>query len=142
MITATQRITALNSSCPMPANRLDSAPANIATTQAAITPASTPPPIHRLRCATGRVTASTMPTIRPASKTSRKTMINAASTTASVIYDQRAAGNLLIVLIEEFVAAGLLRADVDGRIAAPGNHLLDMQGFALELHRLGIEIFQ
>jgi hypothetical protein len=44
--TATQRITALNSSCPIPANKFDSALANIATTQAASTPASTPPPIH------------------------------------------------------------------------------------------------
>src|SRR5258708_6970048 len=79
--TATQRITALNSPCPIPANKFDNALANIATPHAANTPASTPPPIHRLRCATERVTASTMPMIRPASKTSRKTMISAASTT-------------------------------------------------------------
>src|SRR6202043_563380 len=88
MTTATPRIAALNSSCPMPANNCDNAPANAATTQAASVPASTPPPIQRLRCGTEPVTASTMPTINPASKTSRNTMMSAASTNVRLLHDQ------------------------------------------------------
>src|SRR5882757_8381143 len=143
--TAMTRIAALNSSCPMPANRFDKAPAKTATRQAAKTPTTTPPPIHWLRCRTVRVTASTMPMIRPASKTSRKTMISAAITTRSclLLFDhQCAAGDLLVILVEEFVAAGLLRAHVDGGVAAAGDHLLDLQGLAFEFHRLGVEILQ
>src|SRR4051794_22404611 len=127
----------------MPANRFDSAPAKPATTQAASTPATTPPPIHWLRQGTVRVTASTMPIIKPASKTSRKTMISAASTASTALLDdQCAARNLLVVFVEEFVTAGLLGAHVDDGVGAPGHHLFDPQGFALELHRLGIEILQ
>src|SRR5258705_9516040 len=129
----------------MPANRFDSAPANTATTQAARMPASRPPPIQALRCGTVRVTASTMPTIRPASKTSRKTMISAAITTGSyglLFNHQRATGDLLVVLVEEFVAAGLLCAHIDGGVAAGGDHLFDLQGLAFEFHRLGVEVLQ
>src|SRR4051794_11904891 len=106
-------------------------------------PASTPPPIHRLRPDTVRVTASTMPMIRPASKTSRKTMTNAASKArGSLLYDQRAARDLFVVLVEEFVAARLLRTDIDGGVGLAGHHLFDVQRLALEFHRLGVEIFQ
>src|SRR5258707_5425930 len=86
-----------------------------------------------------------MPTSRPASKTSRKTMISAAITTGSyglLFNHQRAAGDLLVVLVEEFVAAGLLRAHVDGGVTAAGDYLLRLQGLAFELHRLGVEILQ
>src|ERR1700737_5445311 len=136
------RIAALNSSCPMPANKFDNAPANIATTQAARTPTSTPPPIHRLRCGTVRVTASTMPMIRPASKTSRKTIMSAAITIASLLNEQRAARDLFVVFVDKFVTAGFLRAHIDRRVAPGGDHLLDLQGLALEFHRLGIQILQ
>src|SRR5437868_1462805 len=138
--TATIRIAALNSSCPMPANRFDKAPAKIATTQASRTPAATPPPIHRLRCGTVRVTASTMPTIRPASKTSRKTMIRAASTSAFLLHHKRAPGDLFVILVEEFVAAGFLRAHVDGGVAGTGDDFFELQSLAFELHRLGVEV--
>src|SRR4051812_33228084 len=139
---------ALNSSCPMPANKFDSAPAKTATTQAARMPTSRPPPIQALRRGTVRVTASTMPTIRPASKTSRKTMISAASmarsyfTTRFLLHNQSAARDLFVVFVEEFVAARLLGANVDGGVAGAGYHLLDLQGLALELHRLGVEVLQ
>src|SRR5258708_1379080 len=88
-----------------------------------------------------------MPMIRPASNTSRKTMISAAITTSSrsttnLLNDQRAAGDLLVILVEEFVAARLLGANIDGGVAGSRDHLLDLQGLAFEFHRLGVEIFQ
>src|SRR5882672_6745712 len=86
-----------------------------------------------------------MPTIRPAWKTSRKTMISAAIMMGSyglLFNHQRAAGDLLVVLVEEFVAAGLLCAHVDGGVAAAGDYLLDLQGLAFEFHRLGVEVLQ
>src|SRR5260221_4562180 len=110
IITAMARIAALNSSCPMPANSCDSAPANAPTTQAASTPASTPPPIQRLRCGTEPVTASTMPTINPASKTSRKTMISAAS--IGLLHGQGAA-RLFVEVVVKFVASGFQFPHID-----------------------------
>src|SRR6267378_8232950 len=56
--------------------------------------------------------------------------------------DQRAARDLLVIFVEEFVAAGFLRAHIDGGVAVSGHHLLDTQGLALEFHRLGVEILQ
>jgi len=60
----------VTSSCPIPANKLTTRVANIANPHRQHPAHATA--IHRLRCATERVTASTMPMIRPASKTSRK----------------------------------------------------------------------
>src|SRR3984893_12981520 len=139
IITATLRIDALNSSCPIPANSRDNAPANAATTQAASAPANTPPPIQRLRCGTEPVTASTMPTINPASKTSRKTIISAASIDACLMYGEGAA-RLFVEVIVEFVASGLQRPHIDDTLAVGSDHLFDPQRFALEFHRFGVEV--
>src|ERR1700736_574778 len=139
IITATLRIAALNSSCPIPANSWDKAPANAATMQAASAPASTPPTIQRLRCGTEPVTASTMPTINPASKTSRKTMISAASIGACLLYNEGAA-RLFVEVVVEFVASGLQRPHIDDTLAVGGDDLFDPQRFALELHGFGVEV--
>src|ERR1019366_3686596 len=139
MITAIPRIAALNNSCPMPANSCDNAPVNAATTQAATAPASTPPPIQRLRCGTEPVTASTMPIINPASKTSRKTMMSAASTGAGLLHGQGAA-RLFVEVVVKFVAAGFQCPHIDDTLAVGGDHLFDPQRCAFELHGLGVEV--
>src|SRR3979411_498947 len=139
MITAMPRIAALNSSCPMPANSCDRAPVNAATTQAAAVPASTPPPIQRLRCGTEPVTASTMPIINPASNTSRKTMMSAASTGVCLLHDQGAA-RLFVEVVVKLVASGLQGPHIDDTLAVGGHHLFDPQGFAFKLHGFGIEV--
>src|SRR6267378_3397587 len=126
MVTATARIAALNNSCPMPANSCDRAPANAATMQAASAPANTPPPIQRFRCGTEPVTASTMPTINPASKTSRKTIISAASIDACLMYSEGAA-RLFVEVVVEFVASGLQRPHIDDTLAVGSDHLFDPQ---------------
>src|SRR5215475_13063690 len=77
MITATPSTLALNNSWPEPWNASEMTPANIATMLAPTTPQTTPIVTHRPRSATLRVAARTMPTIKPASMTSRKTMISA-----------------------------------------------------------------
>src|ERR1700736_6288839 len=139
IITATLRIAALNSSCPIPANSWDKAPANAATTQAASAPASTPPTIQRLRCGTEPVTASTMPIINPASKTSRKTMMSAASIGARLLHDQGAA-RLFVEVVVKFVAPGFQCPHIDDALAVGGDHLFDPQRFALKLHGFGVEV--
>src|ERR1700726_3233988 len=116
------RMAALNNSCPMPANSCESAPVNAATTQAASTPASTPPPIQRLRCGTLPVTASTMPTINPASNTSRNTMMRAASIGARLLHDQGAA-RLFVEVVVKFVASGFQCPHIDDPLAVGGDHL-------------------
>src|SRR6516162_1918508 len=137
--TATPRMAALNSSWPMPSNSCDNAPANAATRHAAATPASTPPPIQRKRCATEPVTASTMPTIRPASNTSRKTMMSAASNDGVLLHVQRTA-RLLVEVVVELVAARLQRPHIDHALALRSDDLFHPQRLAFKLHRLGVEI--
>src|SRR5882762_8471771 len=139
IITATARMAALNSSCPIPANSCDNAPANAATAQAASAPASTPPMIQRLRCGTEPVTASTMPIINPASKTSRNTMISAASTGARLLHDQGAA-RLFVEVVVKFVAPGFQCPHIDDPLALGGDHLFDPQRFAFKLHGFGVEV--
>src|SRR6266516_2849230 len=113
-------------------------PAKTATRQAPSTPPATPPLIHRPRCGTERVTAITMPTIRPASNTSRKTMIKAASTAASFHHERAAIG--LIEIVEEFVFAGFERTDAYDALAIRGDHLLGLERLALEFHRGSVAI--
>ena len=79
MNTATSRIAALNSSWPTPEKAVDSAPANAATRAAPPIPAAMPAAIQRPRPSTPSVAASTIPMMRPASSTSRNTMISVAS---------------------------------------------------------------
>src|SRR5450759_4198502 len=139
MITAIPRIAALNSSCPIPANSWDSAPVNAATTQAASAPASTPPPIQRLRCGTEPVTASTIPMMSPASNTSRNTIMRAASTGAGLLHGQGAA-RLFVEVVVKFVASGFQCPHIDDTLAVGGDHLFNPQRFALELHGFGVEV--
>jgi hypothetical protein len=79
MMTAMPSTLALNSSWPAPSKASEIAPANSATTAAPRTPPTTPVVTQRPRPNTPRVAASTMPTIKPASMTSRKTMMSAPS---------------------------------------------------------------
>src|SRR4051794_25809488 len=116
MMTATPRMAALKSSCPIPANNLDKAPANAATRQAASTPVTNPPIIQLLRWGTDPVTASTMPTINPASNTSRKTMMSAPSIRVRLLDDQGAT-RLLVEVVVELVASGLQCPHVDNALA-------------------------
>src|SRR5258708_29207092 len=113
-------------------------PANTATRHAPSTPPATPPLIHRPRCGTERVTAITMPTMRPASNTSRKTMIRAASTRASFHNERAVIG--LIEVVEEFVFAGLERTDAHDALALRGDHLLGLELLALEFHGGGVAV--
>src|ERR1700736_5126392 len=139
MITAMPRMPALNSSCPIPADSGDKALANAATTQPASAPASTPPTIQRLRCGTEPVTASTMPIINPASKTSRKTMMSAASTGARLLHGQGAA-RLFVEVVVKFVASGFQCPHIDDTLTVGGDHLFDPQRFAFKLHGFGVEV--
>src|SRR5260221_6488415 len=113
-------------------------PANTATRHAPRKPPSTPPLTHRPRCGTERVTAITMPTIRPASNTSRKTMIRAASTATSFHHERAAIG--LVEVVEEFVFARLERTDAQDTFAVRRDHLLGFERLALEFHRGGVTI--
>src|SRR4051794_25682658 len=103
------------------------------------TPPATPPLIHQPRCATPRVTARTIPTIRPASKTSRNTMISAASTIIPLFHDQSTAV-ALVEVVEEFISAGLQRADADRGLAVRRDDLFHPHRLAFELHRSRIAI--
>src|SRR4051812_7189426 len=106
-------------------------PANTATRHAPRKPPSTPPLIHSPRWGTEHVTAITMPTIRPASNTSRKTMIRAASTGTSFHHERAAIG--LVEVVEEFVLARLERTDAHESFPVRRDHLLDFERLALEL---------
>src|ERR1700754_124527 len=56
------------------------------------------------------------------------------------LHDERAARSLLVVLVEELVAAGLLGAQLDDGVLAGGDDLLDVEAVALQLHRIIVEI--
>src|SRR5205823_1609139 len=101
------------------------APANAATIPAPANPAATPPAIHKPRCGTPRVAASTMPTISPASMTSRRTMMNAPST--PLLYLHHAARGFLVELADESVAADLERTEAHLGGGAAGHDLFDLQ---------------
>src|SRR5580704_13019499 len=137
--TATARTAALNTSCPRPASESDSTPAKPASSAAPTTPATTPPAMKTPRRATPRVAASTMPTISPASNTSRNTMIRLASIVLilRLAHDRRhrAHGRVRMIIVEEFVDAGLQRSDHDGDLAARNHDLLHPQVRALEFGR-------
>src|SRR4029077_1093936 len=83
-----------------------------------------------------------MPTIRPASKTSRKTMINAGKTpaTAASPHHKDALGRARVKIVKEFILAGLLRPDINNGLAIAGQDLLNPEAVALEFHRRRIEV--
>src|SRR6185437_10358635 len=118
--TATIRMVALNTSCPLPDKAPEIAPANTASTAAPPTPTAIPPAIQLPRRAMPSVAASTMPTISPASRTSRKTMSRLASNGSALLLDggQRAGGGVGVVFVEELVGARLQRPGLHGDLAA------------------------
>ena len=84
------------------------------------------------------VAASTMPTISPASNTSRKTMIRLASIGLFLRRSHggdRAVRHVRMIVVEERVGAGLQRPGHDGDLAARHDDLLHPQVGALELGR-------
>src|SRR5579863_6764042 len=143
--TAKPRMAALNSSCPLPPNSCDKAPANSATMQAPSTPATTPPAIQRPRPATPDVTAMTMPTISPASKTSRNTIRSDGSTGTShcsfgdSFYGQISL-RLAVEVVEEIISTWLQRPHVNDRLAARRDDFLDMQRAAFKFRGDGAEV--
>ena len=106
------------------------ASANSATTPAPSTPATTPAAtqLPRLAIAAGAV-ASTMPMMRPASITSRKTMTSAPS--ISLFRDHDALGGVGVELADELVAAGIEWADP--------HQALDRPGMTFDLERGAVE---
>src|SRR5690242_18057203 len=57
-----------------------------------------------------------------------------------LFHHQSAARGLLVVFVEELIAARLLCLDLDGGVLARGNHLLDLQRVAFKLHRVLVEV--
>src|SRR5262245_23691443 len=112
------------------------ASANNATTPAPRAPAATPAATQLPRPATPRVAASTMPMMRPASITSRKTMTSAPS--ISLLRDHHALGGVGVELADELVAARIERADPHQALGLAGDDLLDLECGAVEFFRRGI----
>src|SRR5260370_23917647 len=139
MMTAIDNMPALKTSWPLPEKASDKAPAKIATKPAPSTPAPMPPAIQAPRPAMPRVAASTMPTIRPASRTSRKTINSAASIgllrPGLLDRGQNAQGRRRVVIVEELVGAGLQWPDHHRDLTARRHELLDPQVMALEFGR-------
>src|SRR5580704_9774834 len=133
--TATDRTAALNTSCPRPASESDKAPAKPASKAAPTTPAPMPAAMKMPRRGTPRVAASTMPTINPASNTSRNTIIRLANIALilplALDCGHRARGRIRMIIVEEFVDAGLQRTRHDRDLPAWDNDLLDAQVGAL-----------
>src|SRR5580704_5426335 len=138
MMTAKPRMEALKISWPLPPNSSDKPPVNSATRQAPSTPATTPPDTQSVRPRTPAVTAMTMPTIKPASKTSRKTIRRDASTVTS--WHDQVTLRLVVKVIIEIVFAGLLRADVNDGLAAGRDDFFEVQIAALEFRDDVVEI--
>ena len=102
---------ALNSSWPEPWNKAARPPAKMATKQAPTTPPATPMETQSPRPGTPLVAASTMPTIRPASMTSRKTISSVPSMGRSpeltgLLRRHHALGGGRVVFAHEGVATG------------------------------------
>src|SRR4051794_2605067 len=85
---------------------------------------------------TPRVAASTMPTISPASMTSRRTMMKAPIN--PLLRDHLASSTILVELPDEIVGSGHQRPEADDNLAAGRDHLLDPKGLRFELLRRGI----
>src|SRR4029079_1047171 len=112
-------------------------PANMATSPAPSTPPAMPMVIQRPRPGTPRVAAITMPTISPASRTSRKTMRSAPS--IILFRDERAFCRGLVKLAKERITARLERPNPHHALRFAGDELLDVHLFALKfLRRCGI----
>src|SRR6185312_6421038 len=139
MTTAIASTAALNSSWPEPWKASEITPAKAATMAAPARPPPMPMAIQRPRPPTPCVAASTMPTMRPASSTSRKTMINAPSMSGysefRLFRDDHALRGVFVILADERVLAGLERADAHDALAVADDDLLDLERVALEFLR-------
>src|SRR5882672_7803719 len=86
-----------------------------------------------------RVAASTMPTINPASNTSRNTMTRLASIdlflSLALDGDQYAVRRIRVIVIEKFVGAWLQRSRHDRDLPTRDDDLLDAQVGTLKLRR-------
>src|SRR5689334_1226607 len=129
--TAMPRIDALKSSCPIPSASREMNSAPPATSIDPTTPAAMPAAIQRERPGMPRVAAPMMPTIRAASRTSRKT--TRAVPNMSLLGDDHALGGLLIELADELVLARLERPHEHRALRLARNDLLDLEVVALEL---------
>src|SRR5260370_7889145 len=109
------------------------ASANRATMPAPSVPRSTPAATQCPRPLMPRVAASTMPMIRPASITSRKTMMSAPNMLLFRDYD--AFGGVRVKLADKLVAAGGERSDAHQAFGLAGNDFLDFERRALEFLR-------
>src|SRR4029450_10984182 len=106
------------------------ASANRATMPAPSAPRSPPAAPQCPRPLMPRVAASTMPMIRPASITSRKTMTSAPNMLLFRDYD--AFGGVRVEVADELVATGGERPDAHQTFGLAGNDLLDLERRALE----------
>src|SRR5215469_6388185 len=141
MPTARARITAFNSSWPMPAAAAAISAANRATMPAPTTPPARPTDIHKPRRGAPVLAASTMPTISAASNTSRKTMMAAPSIVDRPLSRNNvAACGLRVEIPEELVFARFQRADINGDLVATGHHFFTTQLGALKFLRCRIVV--
>ena len=88
-------------------------------------------------------TAMTMPTMRPASKTLRKTMINAASTSTSrwrKLFRDQCPPSFRMEVVKEFVTSGSQRSNSDDAFAISRHDFFYPQAYTFEFHRGCIEV--
>src|ERR1700694_1630419 len=139
MITAMPSIAALNSSCPMPANSCESAPAKAATRPAPDPPRDPPAadPAIAVWNGTGyrKYDADNQAGFEYLAEHDDEGGQHSAH-----LLDGEGAARLVVEVVIEFVAAGLQRPHVDDTFAARGDHFFDPQGSALKLHGLGVEV--
>src|SRR5437868_6220254 len=136
MATARRRMLASKISWPDPWKSPAIFPAKAATTAAPITPATTPRLTQRPRPATPLVAASTMPTMSPASMTSRKTISKLAST--RLLRDHHALRGVGMILAHEVVLPGRERPQPHDALSAAGDDLFDMKRRRVEFLGAGI----
>src|SRR5947209_5356115 len=96
-------------------------------------PATMPRPTQRLRPATPLVAASTMPTIRPASMTSRNTINKLAST--RLLRDHHALRGVRMVFAHEVVAPGREWPQAHDALSATRHNLLHVKCRRVEFLR-------
>src|ERR1700693_4900469 len=84
-----------------------------------------------------------MPTMSPASMTSRKTIRSVASIrlpSIALLCDQGPLGLVFVKIVKEAVGAGLQRPNIEADLAAGGNDFLGLEIVAFELCRRRIEV--
>src|SRR5271156_5378334 len=89
------------------------------------------------------VTARMMPTIMPASMTSRKTMINAPSIgdpRFRSLHDEKTLGRVFVIIVIETIAAWRQGANLQRDLAPAGDDLLDPERLAFEFGGRSVEV--